>query len=106
MLHNPKDHEAVDFLQPELFVTAYDTNHDYAKAQYRKGLDIGSRAAYVSISIYGTWSAQMKNGGSMSSYEKIGYHIHTAELLRGFIHTGVMIKVFRDTTEGIIETVL
>jgi len=48
----------------------------------------------------------MKDGSSMTSYEKIGYHANTADLLRGFIDSAVPIKVYRDTTEGITETLL
>jgi len=48
----------------------------------------------------------MKDGSSMTSYEKIGYHANTAGLLQGFLESGVVIKVYRDTTEGITETLL
>jgi len=105
MLRNPKDHEATDYRYPYLFTTAMD-NTSGDDQQYTKGLDIGRKANLVSISIYGSWTAQMKDGGSMTSYEKIGYHANTADLLRGFIDSAVPIKVYRDTTEGITETLL
>jgi len=104
-LNNTKDHEATDYWYPHLFTTANDTN-EYGEKQYQKGLDIGRKANLVSISIYGSWTAQMKDGGSMTSYEKIGYHANTAGLLQGFLESGVVIKVYRDTTEGITETLL
>jgi hypothetical protein len=64
--------------------------------QYDKGREIGAQAEYVSIAVNGVWGAKMKDGGSLQSYEKIGYHAGTEHLLRGFTDSGVQIKDFRD----------
>lgn len=86
-----------EFLNWEQFTTPFDNanNHAYRKDQYQKGLEIGARSLYVSISCGSTWGASGKDGSSTSSYCGIGYHAGTADLLRGFLDSGVPIKVYR-----------
>lgn len=92
------------YTNPANFVTGYDSlNPDYGKVQYQKGLNIGSESHYIFISIYGTWGAMLKNGGMISSYEKIGYHAHTADLLSGFLASGCSIKVCSWEGETVIN---
>ena len=76
----------------------------YAEEQYQKGLDVGRRAKAVHISVNSVWSAQMPEGGSMQSYEGIGYHSCTSQLLRGFLASGCAIVVHRWSDTGVAST--
>lgn len=88
---------ATAFLNPKNFKTLFDREGSkYGQEQYAKGLAIGNDAKEVHISIRNVWSATTKTGGSIQSYETLGYHSETAELLRGFIDSGVTIVVWRD----------
>ena len=49
----------------------------------------------MSISENGVWGAQLKDGSHLSSYEVLGYHACTADLLRGLLDSGVPIRVYR-----------
>jgi hypothetical protein len=90
-------HSAEAFMTPENFITGFDgLNPAYAIEQYRKGLTIGGLATQIDISVSDVWSAKMRDGALRSSYEKLGYHAHTASLLQGFIDSGVKIVVWRD----------
>lgn len=74
-----------------------------AKEQLAEGIRIGSAAIQITIGINDVWSAKMKDGGSLQSYEKIGYHARTRELLQGFIASGCPIFVVR-YIDGKFET--
>jgi hypothetical protein len=92
-----------DFMEWENFLTLFDgaRAEGYRLEQYRKGFDTGVASMYVFISANGTWGAQMKDGSLLTACEKIGYHAGTADLLHGFLDSGVPFKVFRyGTPEG------
>jgi hypothetical protein len=88
---------AADFLNPELFKTAFDAA-TIADKQYETGLATGrevrSNGGQVTIGQNDVWGAHHGNT-SISSYEKLGYHANTADLLRGFLDSGVEIIVYR-----------
>jgi hypothetical protein len=85
------------YLDPKNFITDYDkTLDDYAKEQYEKGLNTGKEFALISIGASSVWSASMNGRGSLlSSYEGIGYHSCTADLLRGFLDSPAKVVVYR-----------
>jgi hypothetical protein len=83
-----------DFLTPEKFSTPLDSNA-WNKIQYNKGLSIGRKAKEIHIACDSTWSARMLDGGYMSSYESVGYHANTKELLQGFLDSGAEIWIHR-----------
>jgi len=72
------------FLKPENFRTAMDTP-SRCEEQYRKGSKIASEAKCVGVGAGGTWFANMKSGGYLTTYEGIGYHSGTADLWRGLL---------------------
>lgn len=77
--------------------------HNYAQVQYQIGLDIGKKFAdgYIFISANGVWGA-CKGLTSMNSYEGIGYHACTKDLLHGFLDSGTKIIVYRyDNLDGV-----
>jgi hypothetical protein len=83
------------YLNPDNFVTTYDTiNPGQAAEQYAKGLEISRSAVSVGIACTGTWTARMPSGVTTSS-EGIGYHAHTASLLRGFLDGPAPLVVYR-----------
>lgn len=93
------------YLNPENFVTPRDKlNRDYAIAQAQKGQQISNSAKLVSISCTGCWAANMEDDSHVTSYERIGYHVNTAELLSGFLAGHAPIVVWRETADGITAT--
>jgi hypothetical protein len=67
----------------------------HAKMQYRKGYMLGRESRRIAITTSGTIAAELNDGGVLSSYEIIGYHAHTAELLRGILDSQTPIVVYR-----------
>ena len=111
------------FLNWENFGTPFDVpGDDYAQKQYAKGLEIGRKSKMcgprlfgergqgaVYIRADGTWAADTPptfSSGTMagfcSSYEGIGYHRATADLLHGFIDSGARIVVSRWWAKNIV----
>jgi len=82
------------FLEPADFATSYDHQPDYAARQHALGVLTSLQAVSVSISCSGTWGATLSNGVVTSS-EGIGYHAHTADLLRGFLDGPAPVIVHR-----------
>ena len=85
------------FLDASGFVTAWDGPHnqEYRKQQYETGRNYGERATMVSSNYNGVWGARLKDGSHVSSYEGIGYHAGTSDLLQGFLDSGALITVYR-----------
>lgn len=96
---------AESFLNPDNFKT--ETDHlpekGYAEKQYQLGLRISNESKEVGVSANGTWWARGKNGSQTTSYEGIGYHSCTADLLRGLLAGEAKFIVYRWTDEGIKE---
>lgn len=68
----------------------------YDKEQYEKGKRIGEEAQFVCISRHGVWSAKMKDGGYLQSFERIGYHKCTESLYQGFIDSRCEMKIHKE----------
>lgn len=88
-------------LNPSDFVTefdAYPRNAKYAEEQYQKGLDHGIKGWLISIDVDGRWSAS-RDGVHITSYERIGYHACTADLVRGWVDGGAAIHDYREPTQ-------
>lgn len=92
---------ASDFLNPELFRTGFDTDADKREDRYQKELARCRDYTIFHIGANGTWSATTKDGGSVSSYEGIGYHAYTADLLRAVLDSDCPFIVHRDDGKGI-----
>ena len=92
-----------DFLYPDNFMTGFDgpRNMEYSLEQYYKGRQIGKDADCIHIAVNDVWGASMKDGSSVASYEKIGYHAATAFLLQGFLESGCKVLVHRSGDSGI-----
>lgn len=89
------------YLSPDNFRTDFDGAGSHTpERQYRVGYGIGLTSAEVQISESSTWSASCLQSGTRTSYEKIGYHAGTADLLRGFLASGVRIVVYRRGSGG------
>lgn len=107
-IHTYEELEALEpeaYLNPGNFLTPWDAlDSSYSRQQYEKGMRIGQEASTVYIAINGTWSARMKDGSHISSYEGIGYHSGTSALLKGFLDSGCRVSVYRRHLKG--ETVI
>jgi hypothetical protein len=99
---------AEDFLHPDKFTTGFPADSgEYGAKQYAKGLEMGKKSCKVTIAVNDVWSADLKDGASRFSCEKLGYHAGTSELLRGFLDSGVKIVVCRENDHGrIIQTII
>ncbi len=96
------------FLIPEDFRTDSDTwpvniASNLAVTKYQEGLKISREARRVYIMSDGCWGADRLNGGLTTSYEGIGYHAGTADLLRGFLDGPAEFGVFRGSDYTIIK---
>lgn len=92
--------EYLNWSQFETEADKYPENvkRNYAQQQYNKGLEIGRSNDEVFICANGTWGAvrdRPNNHCYTTSYEGIGYHACTADLLHGFIDSGAPLVVYR-----------
>ena len=87
------------FLKPEQYLSSaldgWDKRPDAKKLAYEKGLKTGREATKFSVAVNNVWSCDCKNGGFLSSYEKLGYHAHTASFFRGVLDSGCPVYVYR-----------
>jgi hypothetical protein len=72
----------------------------YNQSQYEKGLKYANESVEVGIGMNGTWFASGKDHSQTSSYEGIGYHSCTAELLRGLLSGTARFVVYRGGHDG------
>ena len=96
---------AADFLTPAKFVASevWPAPAKFAAEQYQKGLELAQKWE-IHISANDTWGGSRKDAkgsSDLSSYEKIGYHSGTGELLKGFLDSGHPIFVHRVTDTGV-----
>ncbi|WP_328377067.1 hypothetical protein OHB13_11995 [Streptomyces sp. NBC_00440] len=102
-----------EFLKPENFATEFDArNADAAERQYRYGLKLSTDYGRIIIRANSTWAAEdgpvdpitrARTLGSYS-YEGIGYHAHTAALLRGFLDGPAPVDVERRQGDYSVKT--
>lgn len=52
---------------------------------YHRGVETARESTEVCIALNGTWSSKLKNGGSCTSYEKLGYHSGTKSFIEGVL---------------------
>lgn len=64
-------------------------------ARYADGVDTGNDSVSVSIGINNVWGANTKDGGCVSSYERIGYHSGSVDFIDGVLSTGCPVVVHR-----------
>ena len=83
------------FLNPGDFRTPFDTVADKRESRYCDELKRCKDYAEFHIAINGTWSATTHDGGSVTSYERIGYHSYTADLLRAVLDSDCAFIVHR-----------
>ena len=71
--------------------------------KYADGLKTGKNAETVYVAINNVWSARMKDGSSLQSYEKLGYHGRTSDFWRGILESGCSIVVYRSGSKNGIK---
>jgi len=99
--------EYLNWQQFETIADIYPENikRKLATEQYRRGYDLGKVSTQVHISANGVWGATQPSRygegfANVQSYEGIGYHACTKDLLHGFIDSGVEIIVYRYGQKG------
>lgn len=91
------------FLKADLFYTDWDARRpesgeaylDEYRRRYEEGLKQGRESVCVYIATNGTWGAATKTGGSVTSYEGIGYHRMTQAFWKGVLDSRVQIIIYR-----------
>jgi hypothetical protein len=93
-----------DYLNPVLFKSEFDdlSPSTYADDQYAQGRQVGRNAFEITIACNGTWGSVNKDGSVTNSYERIGYHGRTSDLLQGFLDSGTPIHVYRYSQVGCV----
>lgn len=87
-----------DFITSTKFGTPFDgmpSNLENREKRYQDGLKVGKDAKAVVVGPTDVWSAQMKDGASLQSYERIGYHANTKAFWQGVLDSGVKVIVYR-----------
>jgi hypothetical protein len=85
----------------EDYVTHYDSlpqNAPRHAEQYETGRRMAREGQTIFIAVNSVWSSQ-KPGCFTSSYEKLGYHSCTADLIRGWVDGGATIIDYRDAAD-------
>ena len=70
---------------------------------FTRGVEAGESMEYVAIAVNNVWGGRAKDGGCVSSYEKIGYHTGSTDFIRGVLSTGCPVKVYRYGDTGLVE---
>ena len=68
--------------------------------RFADGLDYAKEMECVDIGINNVWGGTAKNGGCVSSYERIGYHAGSEAFLRGLNFAGCTVNVYRTNCRG------
>src|SRR5271157_1551404 len=86
---------ASDFLNAFNFRTVLDVSKDCKGQRYFKALEEMRGYTAFHIGAENVWSADCKGGSYLSSYEGIGYHSNTAELLQAALDSDCAFYVYR-----------
>ena len=71
---------------------------------FAKGVGYADEMEYVSIPVNNVWGGRAKDGGSVSSYEKVGYHAGSVDFIVGVLCGGCPVYVYRaDDDSRIIQ---
>lgn len=75
-------------VDPNDFRTDFDGLHDgtaYPEQQFAAGEKLAKEGYVLTIGQSGTWVASRSERDTIVSYERLGYHACTKDLLRGFL---------------------
>jgi len=75
-------------------------------SDFDRGVDTAKGMEYITIATNNTWGGRSDCGGSVSSYERIGYHAGSIDFIRGALSTGCAVRVFRYRFGGLMEFTL
>jgi len=89
------DCPASAFLNSLAFSTDFDVDDEKMEKRYEQEAAKCAEYTEFSISITGVWSARTKDGGHVSSYERIGYHAYSADMLQAALDSDCAIYVYR-----------
>ncbi len=88
---------AEKFLDWEFFKTNYEIENskEAVEKAYAKAYDMLKDAKAFYIGETSVWSADLKSGGFLSSYEGIGYHALSCYVLKAALDLNLTIQVHR-----------
>jgi len=79
----------------------FPTSPDQADKAYQRGLQDGPTFRSVTIAVNNVWGASCRDGGNLSSYEKVGYHAGSVDFIKGILDSGCPVRVYRDGWVGL-----
>jgi len=74
-------------------------------SNYDRGLKTGNEMKEVTIALNNVWGGRSKDGGHVSSYEKIGHHAGSVEFLDGVLASGYPVRQYVEV-DGRIDSYL
>ncbi len=77
---------------------SFDSRDDLSA--FDRGVDTGNDLEYMTIAENNVWGGRTKSGGSVTSYEKIGYHTATSGFMLGVLSTGCEVRVATADSNG------
>jgi len=78
-------------------ICGLDSNNEH----YQRGIRTGNECVCITISLHDVWSGEGKNGASIQSYERIGYHTGSIDFLSGVLSTDCEVFRFVKTADGV-----
>ena len=70
---------------------------------YDRGSTDGANMTVCTIAINNVWGGWTKTGGSVASYEKIGYHAGSLDFIRGVFDSGCPVRKYSVGADGKIH---
>jgi len=65
-------------------------------ANYARGVNYAGEMEYIAIAVNNVWGGRAKDGGSVTSYEAIGYHAGADRMILGAIESGCAVFAYCD----------
>ena len=72
-------------------------------SDFERGEKTGRDMVQVSIAVNNVWGGRSRSGGSVSSYEKLGYHTGSLEFIRGVFSVGCRVVKYSWVGGKIVE---
>ena len=91
----------MDMTITQLVGGSYNRNND--SDHFARGVATAFKMEYITIAVNNVWGGRSKDSGSVSSYEKIGYHSGSTDFIRGVLYAGCPVKVYRYGDGGLVE---
>ena len=72
-------------------------------ADFERGVETAGKMECITIAVNNVWGGRSKDGASVSSYEKIGYHAGSIDFIKGALSVGCPVRAYRWRYGGLME---